>query len=131
MGEKNESTDQQERRTASRHLACFPANIQGDDEKQGNIALIRDVSVTGALLLTRESFEVGDTIQLSLYLSEEGKATPHEVTAVVVRSDRQLPDRADVWPFSAAVTFDSPQEHLEARFKQVEAHQKKLGLHRD
>ena len=35
------------------------------------MALIRDLSVSGALLLTRERLQVGEVIRLSLYLSED------------------------------------------------------------
>lgn len=119
-----------DRRTASRHLACFPAYVGSDEEGQ-NIALIRDISVSGALLLTRDQLDVGDEIALSMYVSSDAKAPAHEISAKVVRVEERKPEQSDVWPHSAAVSFDEELDHLEDEFKGLEAHQKKLGLHRD
>ena len=119
-----------ERRGASRHLACFPAYV-GTEEEGQNIALIRDVSSTGALLLTRDKLDVGDKIELSMYVSGDAKAPAHETQASVVRVEERKPEQADVWPYSAAVKFKKVLEHLEDEFKNLEEHQKKLGLHRE
>ncbi|MBW2529175.1 MAG: PilZ domain-containing protein [Deltaproteobacteria bacterium] len=119
-----------DRRTAARHLACFPAYV-GTEEEGQNIALIRDVSVNGALLLTRDQLDVGDKIELSMYVSGDAKAPAHETAAEVVRVEERRPEQADVWPYSAAVKFDKELKDLEAEFKDLEEHQKKLGLHRE
>ena len=58
MGKQDYSDPKSDRRKAARHLACFPAYV-GSDEDVQNIALIRDVSVKGALLLTRSSSRWG------------------------------------------------------------------------
>lgn len=130
MGKKDSVKPEKERRKAVRHLACFPAYV-GNEEDVQNIALIRDVSVKGALLLTREQFEVGDTIELSMYVSGDSKAPAHETKAEVVRVEERKPEQADVWPYSAAVTFVKPLDSLQEEFEQLEKHQKKLGLHRE
>jgi hypothetical protein len=126
-----DSTDptSEERRRARRHLACFPAYVGTGDEST-NIALIRDISVKGALLLTRERFEKGDTIELSMYVSGEPDVPPRIVPAKIVRFERRQPEQADLWLYSAAVEFDEPQQELEDELRQLEDHQKQLGLHR-
>lgn len=119
-----------ERRGALRHLACFPAYVGGNEEPS-NIALIRDISVKGALLLTRERFEVGDEVELSMYVAGEAEAEARVVGARVVRFERRNPEQSDLWLYSAAVTFDEEQRELEEQIRSLEAHQKKLGLHRE
>lgn len=119
-----------DRREATRHLACFPGRVGGQDEGSINVALIRDVSVTGALLLTRRQFEVGETIDLGLHVSDELDGPMHDVSATVVRTDRRLPEHAGLWPYETAVTFTEPQAELEARFRALAASQERLGLFR-
>lgn len=130
MGTSNYTDPKHDRRGACRHLACFPAYV-GTDEESQNIALIRDVSVNGALLLTRDQLKVGDKVDLSMYVSSDAQAPAHETRAEVVRVEERRPEQADVWPYSAAVKFADELEHLEDEFKDLEEHQKKLGLHRD
>src|SRR6185312_8667088 len=59
----------EDRRGDPRHFACFPAHIQRPGGST-RMALIHDLSVSGALLYTRSRLAVGDTIPLSLYLRE-------------------------------------------------------------
>jgi hypothetical protein len=119
----------EDRRRAKRHLACFPAYV-GTGDQASNIALIRDISVKGALLLTRERFETGDAIELSMYVSGEPDVPPRTVPAKIVRFERRQPEQADLWLYSAAVAFDEPQQELEDELRRLENHQKELGLHR-
>ena len=129
MGSPDQNDPKEERRRAPRHLACFPAYVGTGDELT-NIALIRDISVKGALLLTRERFEAGDDIELAMYVSGDPEAAPRNVPAKVVRFERRQPEQADLWLYSAAVEFDQPQQALEEELRRLEDHQKKLGLHR-
>jgi len=129
MGSEDQDP-KQERRGALRHLACFPAYVGGSQEPT-NIALIRDISVRGALLLTRERFEVGDEVELSMYVAGETDAEARAVRAKVVRFERRNPEQSDLWLYSAAVSFDEEQRELEEQIRNLEAHQKKLGLHRE
>lgn len=131
MADSNYQDPKQDRRGADRHLACFPAYVGSEEEQRQNIALIRDVSVNGALLLTRDKLAVGDKIALSMYVSSDAKAPAHETPAKVVRVEERRPEQADVWPYSAAVKFDRELDHLEKEFKDLEAHQRELGLHRE
>jgi hypothetical protein len=118
-----------ERREDPRHFACFPAHIQ---RPGGSIrmALIRDLSVTGALLLTRERPEVGDDLRLSLYLTDH-MDDARAAQGKVVRVETRTADRAEVWHHSVAVQFDEPLYDCEAEIRALEAHQAKLGLPRD
>ena len=58
---------QSDRRVGQRHLACFPARIEVEGETP-QLALTRDLSVSGALILAQQRFAVGDNLSLSLFM---------------------------------------------------------------
>lgn len=118
-----------ERRVDERHFACFPAHILRPSGST-RMALIRDLSVSGALLLTRARLEVGEEVRLSLYLSEEATA-PRPAAARVVRVEQRTADRAEVWHHSAAVQFDEPLLDCEAEIKDLADRQAALGVPHD
>ena len=118
-----------ERRTDERHFACFPAHIQRSG-RSTRMALIRDLSVSGALLLTRERLKVGDVVELNLYLSEDMEQV-RTTSARVVRVEPRSGERAEVWHHSAAVQFEEPLHACEAEIKALAERQAALGLPRD
>jgi len=103
-----------DRRGGARHLACFPAHLETDQGVQ-RTALIRDLSVSGALLLTRAKLEIGDTVRLSLYLKEG--VEPCVTNARVVRNERRSIEMAHPWTKAVAVQFDEPIPGLEPEAK--------------
>jgi len=112
------------RRLHDRELACFPAHVDREPES-GNtsIALIRDISLTGAKLLTSQKLSDGDAIQLRLYI-HDNLERPRVVQAKVVRVERE--DKGSFWTYRVGVTFDeavddcAPQIHaLALRQKEV------------
>ncbi|MFO0763071.1 MAG: PilZ domain-containing protein [Byssovorax sp.] len=105
-----------ERRGDYRHLACFPAHLH-TEAGVTRTALIRDLSVSGALLLTRAAYAVDDTIKLSLYLTEG--AEPTLVEGKVVRSSRRTGELAHPWTRSVAVRFDRTVKELEPIAKEL------------
>ena len=118
-----------ERRTDPRHFACFPAHIQRAGGST-RMALIRDLSVSGALLFTREKLAVGAEILLNLYLSEDVNQV-RRVVAYVVRVEPLSGKRAEVWHHSTAVQFAAPLTDCEAEIKDIAARQEALGVPRD
>jgi hypothetical protein len=100
-----------ERRGVPRHLACFPAHVETEEGGQRS-ALIRDLSVAGALLLTRAKLTVGDPVRLSLYLNQG--AEPYLVAGHVVRRERLPIELAHPWTRAVGVHFDAPLPALEA-----------------
>jgi PilZ domain len=103
-----------DRRIDPRHLACFPAHLQAG-EGPTRSALIRDLSVSGALLLTRAKLAIGDTVHLSLYFDEDMKAYP--AVGTVVREERRAGALAHPWTKSVAVRFDRPLDDIEPQIK--------------
>ncbi len=118
-----------ERRVDERHFACFPAHIQRPGGST-RMALIRDLSVSGALLLTRQRLEVGEEIRLSLYLSEDVRDARPAV-AHVVRIEPRTEDRAEVWHYTVAVHFKVPLTDCAAEIEDLERRQAALGIPRD
>lgn len=107
---------QSDRRVGERHLACFPAGLtRGDGEPA--LALIRDLSVSGALLFTRKTLAEGERIGLELYISEDSEQA-REAKATVVRVSKRSLEESGVWKWSVAVQFEPP---LEAWRAEVEA----------
>lgn len=117
-----------DRRTEERHFAAFPAHIERGGSTR--MALIRDLSVTGALLLTREKLSVGDRVLLSLYLTEDMDQA-RRAAALVVRVEPRTGERADVWHHSTAVQFEEPLLDCETEIKALAAKQEALGVARD
>ncbi len=113
-----------ERRIDPRHLACFPAYVEAVEGVRRS-ALIRDLSVSGALLLTRARLAIGDTVKLSLYLREGTE--PRAVTARVVREERRPNEMVHPWTKSVAVQFDAPIPELEAEARALADRQASLA----
>ena len=127
--EKRSEPPPSDRRVEPRHFACFPAHIQRSGGSL-RMALIRDLSVSGALLLTRQKLDIGETIGLSLYLSEESEK-PRIATGHVVRVEARSAEKSEVWLHSVAVHFDEPLADCEAEIKELEQRQAELGLPHD
>jgi hypothetical protein len=113
-GPESDEETPSERRGGFRHLACFPAHLE---TTQGvpRSALIRDLSVSGALLLTRARLAIGDTVKLSLYLREG--LEPTAVSARVVREEKRTGEMVHPWTKAVAVQFDEPLLELEGEAK--------------
>jgi hypothetical protein len=111
------------RRNDQRHLACMLAQI-AQGERDPRNALIRDISTTGALLLTRAKLEVGHPVQLSLYLSADEGAQPITAAGKIVRFEQRPRAVADVWTHSAAVQFDVPLTQLASDLEAIAAKQR-------
>lgn len=95
-----------DRRIALRHQAFFPAEVDvGTGGKR--TAMVRDLSVTGVLMLTVARVNIGDDIILHLYLTGDPNK-PREVKGRVVRDERRSVEVSDMWPYAVAVQFDEP-----------------------
>lgn len=120
----DEGASPSERRVDARHLACFPAHLE---TAQGvpRSALIRNLSVSGALLLTRAKLSIGNTVKLSLYLREG--VPPFAATGRVVREEQRPSELVHPWTKAVAVQFEVPNPVLEGEAKALADHQAALG----
>ena len=95
----------------TRHLACFLAHLETATGVPRS-ALIRDLSVSGALLLTRgQDGLIGDTVKFSSLYLREGSSPFATTRATVVRCEEQrsgLGEMVHPWTKAVAVQFDEP-----------------------
>ena len=92
------------------------------------MALIRNVSTRGTLLLTQVKLQIGERITMQMYLSPEPTGQSHETLGRVVRAERRELERPDLWPFLAAVEFDEPLDDLRKLIEDLAERQRELGL---
>jgi len=113
MGEgSSEKPGGAERRAAVRHFTCYPFHVQtgeSGDTSDMAIAVIQDLSPTGALLLVGSDLPIGTRVKLHLDFVEP---SPRIVEGRVVRAERRPRDASAVWPFGAAVEFSEACEDL-------------------
>lgn len=127
MSEDQDQGRPSERRAEPRHIAYFAAEIEPDGGET-SIAIIRDLSVSGAQLLTRSKFKVGDPVKLSLYILDE--TTPRVVSGQIVRCERRGADYSDVWPNTVGIKFAEQLSDCEAEIKAVADQQARSGVNR-
>jgi hypothetical protein len=113
-----------ERRKAARHPAKIPAYVETQDDETQHLGLVRNISATGALVLTHAVFEPGENVQMALYLSENG---PRSTAGEVMRSQRVIDELAEVWPYEIALRFSEPIDFADEVAQLVEQ-QVKLGV---
>lgn len=103
-----------DRRRAARNVVCVPARVHADEGTE-KLALIEDISVTGARLLTRSEPDVGELLRLSLYFHGTSEQ-PRIVMAKVVRF---LPcdDAGLIWRCRVAVAFDESLDDCAAEIE--------------
>lgn len=89
------------------------------------IALVRNISVHGALILTRSKLAVGDDLHLNLHLTDDGPGVP--VRASVVRVIARLAKR-EVWKYEVGVEFAAPITEYAEQVRELEAKQTRLGF---
>jgi hypothetical protein len=116
-----------ERRIAVRHFACFPAHIERPDGDK-RVAMIHDLSVSGALLVVRADLASGEAVSLKLHVSGDPDSRTRSTHARVVRTEALEPTDRALWSHRVAVQFDAPLTDFEPEIKALEARQRHLGL---
>jgi hypothetical protein len=109
-----------ERRLHVRHLVCIPAYLRRTTDRQ-RIALIRNISLSGALLLTRKELADGEPLDLSLHFGGIPPLIVHDTTAQVVRVESLEAERAGLWLHAAGVSFEQPLAEIEEHIRRVAA----------
>lgn len=114
-----------DRRRAPRHLAVSPTGVERPLGEQ-EVSLIRDISTTGALLLTSLPFEVGERLLFELRLDAESGRTAH-VGGVVIRCTSHS-DPTDKWRFAVGVEFERTLEEWEPEITRLGRQSPQLPL---
>jgi len=103
--------DAENRRAAERHVVYFVAELLPDEGERVRVAITRDASETGLLLLTRARLELGQSVKVRVVLpGEVGEG--HAVTGHVVRREALSPHEVDYWREKVALQFDAPEAEL-------------------
>lgn len=113
-----------DRRGGLRHFSCFPAHLEAAEGQPPRTAIIRDMSVTGAHLVTRTKLAEGQVVKLALYITAD-VSHPRNVMGKVVRFESRIDDRSD-WPYSVGIAFDEPLVDCEDDIKTLASKQAML-----
>jgi serine/threonine protein kinase len=96
----------------------IPAALDGQRDLH-HVALVANISRTGALLWTRLELEVGQQLDLAIHFDDEVQG--YETLAVVVRTSRRPPGANALWLFDVAVRFVEPLAHVTEHFDELRA----------
>lgn len=103
--------DADNRRIAERHVVYFVAELLAENADRARVAITRDASETGLLLLTRGHLEIGQSVTVRVLLP--GDAVQHApVTGHVVRREVLSFAEVDFWNEKVALQFDAPEAEL-------------------
>ena len=95
----------EDRRASPRHEAYISAALE-TSQGRSTIAITRDISPTGLLLLTRLPLEVGEVVTLTAALG----GAPHTLSGKVVRTEAI--DDHELWRHKVAIAVDDADPAL-------------------
>lgn len=105
-----------ERRRATRFVIWFPMQMTNDGESI--LAISRDVSEVGVLLVAAAAPEVGSTVTLTMQLPGDD-AGQRDLTGTIVRVEPNEQDAEGLWRHRVAVALESQVEGLESLLETV------------
>jgi hypothetical protein len=108
-----------DRRTNDRRLVCAVAEIESVEKS--SLALIRNVSEAGALLLSARSLEIGDEVELCIHTTSDPDGPKIVTRGQVVRRDPIDASRADLWRWQLGVRFFAPLEGCDEQLGHIAA----------
>lgn len=108
----------EERRVAKRYVLWIPVQLTNGPELQ-MLAVSRNISWSGALMIAGASLERGERVQLTLQLP--GSAEERKLEGEIVRVEDNDDDPDGLWRYRIAVKFSEPVPDLEPAFEQLEA----------
>ena len=103
-------------RDTERIPSRVPAALEGRRDLN-HVALIANISRTGALLWTRLELDVDQELALTIHFDDD--VMGHDTHARVVRTVRRPPDEATLWYYDVAVCFIQPLAGVTAQFVEL------------
>ena len=91
----------EERRASPRRNASIAGEIETAEGK-ASIAITRDVSAQGLLLLSRMEHAIGDALKMKLVVGQ----TTFEIAVKVARQDVMSPHESSLWRTKVGVVVD-------------------------
>lgn len=107
----------EDRRTARRYVLWLPVQIESGSDRM--LAVSRNVSFGGALVIAGASLEIGSAIELRLQFP--GSAEDRVLGGEIVRVEENEEDPDGLWRYRLAVRFDEPVPELEAELERLES----------
>lgn len=108
----------EERRAAKRYVLWIPVQVEnGPDVRM--LAVSRNISWSGALMIAGASLEIGEKVSLTLQMP--GSADERKLDGEIVRVEENEEDPDGLWRYRIAVRFEEPVADLEPAFEQLEA----------
>jgi len=104
-----------ERRQHTRTKVWLPVEAES---LENEVAVVRNVSTGGALVVTASELTVGASI--SVFFRVPGGSERHEVVGKVVRVTANDADPDGAWPFRIAIAFDKLEPELAQIFHRRE-----------
>lgn len=101
-----------QRRAHERTAIWLAIELEGPDREPA-LAVSRDASKAGLLLLTAAPFAIGTSLRVTIRLPPDG-AVERTLQAAVVRCEPNREDPDGLWHHRVAVQFDQPDEGLES-----------------
>jgi hypothetical protein len=99
-------SEEDDRRRHDRRLTCVVAEVEAKDKS--SLALIRNVSESGALLFTARELEIGWDVDLVIHTSSDPEAKKIHASATIMRREELDPERTDFWRWEIGVKFTEP-----------------------
>lgn len=104
-----------ERRRAKRYVLWIPVQLSSGPDVQ-MLAVSRNISWSGALMIAGASLDVGERVSLTLQVpGEDDRELPGEI----VRVEPNEEDPEGLWRYRLAVRFDEEVPELEPAFERL------------
>ena len=126
--ESEEALTDSERRTHPRKLVCMAAHLEVSGRDEPHMAIVRDVSVTGALLLTRTKPDVGEVVDLQLFPGIDGGPDELGVRAKTIRVQPVDRNERGIWRYRVALEFEDDLKEHEGLIDELASKLQATGL---
>lgn len=104
-----------ERRTAKRYVLWIPLQLEAGPDKM--LAVSRNISFSGALMIAGASLEVGEKVSVRVQIPNT--TVDRNVTGEIVRVESNTEDPDGLWRYRIAVKFDEDVPELEPAFEEL------------
>jgi len=105
-----------ERRVSARHTLWVPIEIKQGEEIQ-MLAVSRNISETGVLVIVGAKLEVGGRVDLKLQVPGQ---SDEKLAGEIVRVEVNEDDPDGLWRYRLAIHFDTPVPQLVPAFERLE-----------
>lgn len=99
----------EERRIHQRRPLRLVVNVESASQLSARPAVAKDASVTGILLGCSRKLQIGEAVKLTVQLPGDPL---RQLTAKVVRCERNRDAEISLWRYLTAVRFDAPAPEL-------------------